>query len=116
MLNNEEFKCIPEQVRKLIGFCKHYKFDEKQAASKAEIQARDNSRKKARQASETSYYGPSKDEAENEVVDHAVCKILQALNNGNAPKNGGVPDEEPKSNANAGSSFGKTNEFGGKRK
>ena len=35
--STEESKCIPKQVRRLIGFAKHHKYDEKQHAYKAEV-------------------------------------------------------------------------------
>ena len=53
------------------------------------------------------------------MVDHAICKIAQALKNDNTTKdNGGVPNEDIKSNANTRSSFGNNgnNKFGGKQK
>ena len=88
----------------------YHKFDEKQAAYQAERQEKNNSRKRGRQLSETSHYGPSQDDAENDAVDRAVCKIAQAFNKCNASNNGGAPDEGPKSNANAGSSFDQPND------
>ena len=56
----------------------------------------------------------SQNNAENDAVDRAICKFSQALNNDNTPKDDGVPNEDPKSDANAGSSFGKTNKLGNK--
>ena len=61
------------------------------------------------------YYGPSKDDAEKDVMDRAVSKIVQAFTKDDAPNDDGAPDESPKSSANAGSSFGKQNPYGGKR-
>ena len=65
--------------------------------------------------SEVSYYGPSQDDAEKEIMDRAVSKIVQAFTKSDAPNDDGAPDEGPKSNANTGSSFGKQNMYGGKR-
>ena len=72
--NNEKYRCIPKQIGKLIDFAKHYKFNKKQVAFKAEIQARNISKKRGRKASET-----SQTDAEDDAVDRAICKIAQAL-------------------------------------
>ena len=47
-------------------------------------------------------------------MDRAISKSRQAFNKGDVPNNDGAPDEGPKSNANAGSSFGKPNVYKGK--
>ena len=103
-------------MRKLIGFAKYHKFDGKYPAFLAEKQEKINNKKRGRQASEISYYGPSQDDTENDAVDRAVSKIVQAFNKGDASNDDGAPNESPKSNANAGSSFGKPNEYGGRQK
>ena len=106
---------FPGKWQKLIGFAKYHKFEEKQASYEAERQEEIKGRKRGRQASEISHYGPSQDDAKNDAVDRAVCKIAQAYNKGNASNDGGAPDEDTKSNANTRSSFGKPNDYGGKR-
>ena len=63
-----------------------------------------------------SYYGPPQDDTENDVMDCAVRKIVQAFTKDNVPNDDGAPDKGPKSTANAGSSFGKQNAYGGKRR
>ena len=74
-----------------------------------------NRNDKKRGASEMSYYGPSKDDVEKDVIDCAVSKIIQAFTKDDAPNDYGAPNESPKSSANAGFSFGNHNPFGGKR-
>ena len=71
-LSNEKFKCIPKQMRELIGFAKYHKFDEKYPAFLAERQEKINSKKRGQ---EVSYYGLSQDDAEKDVTDCAVRKI-----------------------------------------
>ena len=63
-----------------------------------------------------SYYGLSKDDAEKEVMNCAVSKIVQAITKDDAPNDNGAPDESPKFNANAESSFGRQKSSGGKRR
>ena len=113
---NHEFKCIPKQMRKLIGFAKYYKFDKKKySAFLAEMQEKINSKKRGQEMSEVSYYRPSQDDTEKDVMDRAVSKIVHAFAKGDTPNNDGAPDEGPTSNANAESSFGKPNAYKGKR-
>ena len=102
-------------MRKIIGFAKYHKFDEKQASYQAERQEKINGRNRGQQALETSHYWRSQDDAENNAVDCAVCKIVQVFNKGKMSNNGGALDEDTKSNTNAGSSFGKPNDYGGKQ-
>ena len=100
-------------MQKLIGFAKFHKFDEKYPAFLAEKQEKMNNKKKG--VPEVSYYGPSQDDTEKDVMDRAVSKILQAFTKDDAPNDDVAPDESPKSNTNAGSSFGKQNAYGRKR-
>ena len=110
--NAEQFRCIPKQVRKLIGFTKYLKYDEKQATFIAEN--RDKNR--GRQASKTSQEDP-----DTNAVDRAVCKIAQAfesINNGGTLKDDGdISDDDKKPKIGAGSTFGgkRKNQYGGKR-
>ena len=96
-------------MKKLIGFTKYHGFDEKYPAFRAEKQQNKNDKKRG--VSEMSYYGPSKDDAEKDVMDRTVSKIVQAFTKDDALNDDGAPDESPKSSANAGSSFGKQNPF-----
>ena len=112
-LSNDKYKFIPKQVKKLIGFAKYHSFDKKYLAFLAEKQQNGNDKK--RKVSEMSYYGPSKDDAEKDAIDRAISKIVQAFTKDDAPNDDGAPDENPKSSANAGSSLGKENPFGGSR-
>ena len=111
-LSNDKYKCIPKQVKKLIGFAKYHGYNEKYPAFLAEKQQNRNDKK--RRVSQISYYGPTKDDADKEVMDCAVSKIVQAITKDNAPNDDGAPDESPKSNANTGFSFGRQNSSGGK--
>ena len=61
------------------------------------------------------HYGPSQDGSEKELMDCAVSKIVQHFTKDDASNNNGAPDENPKSNDNAGSTFGRQNSSGGKR-
>ena len=63
-----------------------------------------------------SHYGPSQDDPEKEKMERAVSKIVQHFTKDDASNDNGAPDESPKSNANAGSTFGRQNSTGGKRR
>ena len=71
---NDEFRCIPTQVRKLIGFAKHHDYDEKQAVFVSEAKEKRN--KRGRQASETRGQFDDPDDA---IVDRAISKITKAF-------------------------------------
>ena len=62
----DQYKCFPTQLKKLIGFAKMHKFDEKQDAFIAD-------KKRARRTSETSQSEPNANE------DRVVCKIAKAI-------------------------------------
>ena len=110
-----KYNCIPKQIQKIIGFAKLHKIDEKYHAFLAERQEKINNKKRGQEVSEVSCYGPSQDDIEKDVMYCAVSKIVQAFIKSDGPNNDGAPDEGPKSNANAGSSFGKQNAYKGKR-
>ena len=105
----EDYKCIPNQVRKLIGFAKYHQYDAKHAAFLAE------SKEKRSQF----------DDLNEAIVDRAICKIAQAFESykgGDASKDddNDVTDEDTKPKSGAGSTFGNSgngkNQFGGKRR
>ena len=100
-LSNDDYKCLPKQVRKLIGFVKAHGYHDKQSAFLAEKQQ--NRIDKKRGVSQVSHSGPSHDDAEKEMVERAVSKIVQHFTKDDASNDNGAPDESPKSNANAGS-------------
>ena len=100
-------------MKKLIGFAKYHGFNEKSPAFLAEKQQNKNDKKRG--VSEMSYYGPFQDDAEKDVMNRAVRKIVQAFTKDDAPNDDGAPDESPKSNVNVGSNFDKQNPYGGKR-
>ena len=55
------------------------------------------------------------DDTKKEIVERAVSKIAQYFTKDDASNDDGAPDESPKSNANAGATFGRQNATGGKR-
>ena len=116
-LGNDDYKCLPTQVRKLIGFTKANGFNEKQSAFIAEKQQNRDKKRGISKVSQRSHYGPSQDDKENEIVERVISKIAQyytkddTSNGDGAP---GAPDASPKSNANAGATFGRQNTTGGK--
>ena len=69
---SEDYKCIPNQVRKLIGFAKYHKYDEKHAAFLAESKEK-RRKKRGRNVSETNGQFDDPDDA---IVDPAIYKIL----------------------------------------
>ena len=60
-LSKQEFKCILKQIKKLIGFAKYHKFDEKYPPFLAERKEKIINKKRGQQPSEISNYGPSQD-------------------------------------------------------
>ena len=62
-----------------------------------------------------SYYGLSKDDSEKEIMDYAISKIIQHFTKDDVSNDNSATDESPKSNANAGATFGRQNLTGGKR-
>ena len=87
-------------------------FIKKYPAFLVEKQEKINNKKRGQEVSEVSYYGPSQDVAEKEIMDRAVSKIVQSFTKSDAPNDDGAPDEGLKSNANAGSTFVKKNAYG----
>ena len=120
-LSNDDYKCLPTKVRKLIGFAKANGFNEKQSAFLTDKQQNRNKKRGIPKVSQRSHYGPSQDDTENEIVERAISKIAQyytkddAFNGDGAPGAPGAPDASPKSNANTGATFGRQNATGGKR-
>ena len=106
-LSNGEYKCIPKQMRKLIGFTKFHKFDEKYPVFLTKRQEKIDNKKRGQEVLEVSYYGPSQDNTEKGVMDRADSKIVQAFTKGDVPNDDGAPGEDPKPNTNAGSRFDK---------
>ena len=107
-LSNDDYRCLPTQVRKLIGFAKANGLNKKQSAFLADKQQNRNDKKRGvLQVSHS-------DDAKKETVERAVSKIAQYFTKDDASNNNGAPDESPKSNANTGVTFGRQNSTGGK--
>ena len=110
-LDNEDYKCIPTQIKKLIGFAKANGFIEKQSVFlKNRQQSRKNKKGGVSQVPQAFHYGPSQDNPEDEMVERAISKIAQyyTKNDSSGDDSGSVaPDasSSSKSNANAGSTF-----------
>ena len=113
-LSNNDYKCLLKQMKKLIGFAKAHGYYDKQSVFLVEKQQNRNDKKRV--VSQISHYGPSQDDSEKEMVERAVNKIVQHFTKDDASNDNGAPDESPKSNANAGSTFGRQNSTGGKRR
>ena len=107
-LTNDDYRCLPTQVRKRIGFAKVSGFNKKQSAFLADKQQNMNDKKR----------GISKvlhsDDTKNEIVERAVIKIAQYFTKDDASNDDGAPDASPKSNADAGATFGRQNATGEK--
>ena len=114
-LTNEEYKCIPTQMKKLIGFAKAHGYEEQLAA----FNERRHGDKK-RKVSKVSHYGPAQDDKEDEMFDRIISKIAEHQNKNDSSSgdtNPVAPDASSslKSNASAGATFGRQNSTGGKR-
>ena len=117
-ISNDDYKHIPTQIRKLIGFAKANNFTEKQVAFQEEQQQ--NKRNKKRGVSQVSQV------QEDDIVDRAISTIAKRYQDKIASSASSsdsgtmvpyVPDAkaDSKSNANAGSAFRKQNATGGNR-
>ena len=112
----DDFKCIPIQVKRLIGFAKNHNYDEKNAAFVQESKDRKDN-KRGRQASETRSHSDDPDDA---IVDRAISKIAKAFQSykGDNASNedNDATDDDTKPRSGAGATFGKgKNQFVGKR-
>ena len=96
-------------MKKLIGFAKYHGFDEKYTAFLAEKQQNRNDKKRG--ISQVLH----SDDTGKEIVERAVSKITQYFTKNDASNDDDAPDASPKSNANAGATFGRQNATGGKR-
>ena len=67
-MNNEDYKCIPTQVKRLIGFAKANGFTEKQPAFQ-------DSRKNDNKRGISKVSQASKDDQEDEMMERAISKI-----------------------------------------
>ena len=119
-LGNDEYKCIPTQMKKLIGFAKSHGFNEQLTAFKeSKKQDRENKRKILK-VSQTSHYGPSQDDKEDEMIERVISKIADHQNKNDSSSgdsNPVAPDtsSSSRSNASAGATFGRQSATGGKR-
>ena len=115
-MNNDNYKHIPTQIRKLIGFAKANNFAEKQVAFLEKQQQ--NKRNKKRGVSQVSQV------QEDDIVERVISKIAKhyqdkitfsAYGSENGTMVPYVPEvkADTKSNANTGSTFGKQNATGG---
>ena len=110
-MNNDDYKRIPTQMRRLIGFAKANNFTDKQAAF--------NENKKQNRANKRGVSQVSNIK-EDDIVERAISKVAKYYQDKIAENGAMVPyapevKEETQSNSNAGSTFGKQNATGGSR-
>ena len=116
-MSNGDYKHIPTQMKKLIGFAKANNFTEKQAAFNENKKQNKDNKRRVSQVSQVQ---------EDDIVKRAISKITKhyqdkIASSASSSDNGTmvlyVPEvkADTKSNANAGSTFGKQNATGGNR-
>ena len=120
-MNNEDYKCIPSQVKRLIGFAKANGYTDKLLSFQ---DAKNQNRNRSQEENKDNKRGISQvsqaSEDAEEMMERVISKIEQKYakhDTSSAGSDSVAPDmnSSSKSNANAGSTFGKQNATGGSR-